>query len=612
VTKPSNTYNSGKGRATNPLGRTEPITDDERPFAEIRRTLTDVLRMLILHRWMFFVPFCLVASGAFIASLYYPRTYSASTTFERRNDPVMMNLPMSAGAASFKYFRNTMVRDLTSIETVGEVVEQLALIPDLEKNPDGSLTDRAKRRRDSLARALGATLEISTTSPSELIDVIKITYTGSDPQNGSRLVDAVKKSYVRRTMSWIHDFLTSQRDYFRQEASEAMKEVNDAQRVETEMRLASPYADPSDPSSIALKLSQLELERRELLMRKREYDAELGAQRQMLAAIEPELPAVVGPPTPSDATPLSPVNAASLRVGAQVFAIDREINNLRESRGMTDEHPAIQELLAGRRRLLTDFGGGSSENALALSHAPVPAPAGTDHASRATADAAQADRARLLVQIAAQESKLKDVEISLQTTEEALAQVRTAKDEVGHKQEEFAEVTGRVERAREVHSRLERTVAEIEPAIKAIEQDRLLQFSEGQAARGSNIPISPKAATIVLLALAAGLAAGALFVILAELIDHVYRSSGQVARSLGLPMLEAIDEIVTAQDRRRLFVRRAVVMPVLLVGFVGFTGLAGSLAYCSIAQPWTYQKLRKIPAAALELFIETTPQTTIG
>ena len=97
---------------TSSIGRNETVQDDDRPFAEMRKNINDVLRMITLHRWVFFIPFCLVSCSAFIASLYYPRTYQAKTSFERRNDPVMMNLPMSAGAASFKYFRNTMVRDL--------------------------------------------------------------------------------------------------------------------------------------------------------------------------------------------------------------------------------------------------------------------------------------------------------------------------------------------------------------------------------------------------------------------------------------------------------------------------------------------------------------------
>ena len=88
-------------------------------------------------------------------------------------------------------------------------------------------------------------------------------------------------------------------------------------------------------------------------------------------------------------------------------------------------------------------------------------------------------------------------------------------------------------------------------------------------------------------------------------MDNIFRGSSQVARSLGLPILEAIDEIVTGQDRRRLLVRRAVVTPLVVTLCVALSGLTGSMAYLSIMQPRTYQEIRKIPQAALELFIET-------
>lgn len=207
------------------LGRAESGGEDDRPFAEIRRTLHDALRLLSLHRWVFFVPFCIVSCAAFIGSLYYPRTYSATTAFEVRNDPVMSNLPLSAGVASYRYFRNTMVRDLTSPECMGEVVEKLGLINDAERNPDGTLVREWVRRRDSLARSLGADLNVASSSPSELIDIVKIAYTGPDPAIGKNLVDAVKHTYIRRTRAWIKDFLVSQRDYFLRESDEAGLEV---------------------------------------------------------------------------------------------------------------------------------------------------------------------------------------------------------------------------------------------------------------------------------------------------------------------------------------------------------------------------------------------------
>jgi len=627
-TSPTKAYT--KSGNTSGLGRTEFNSDDDRPFSEIRRTLNDILRMLVLHRWMFLIPFTLVSSGAFIASLSYPRVYKASTVFERQNDPVMMNLPMSAGAAGFKYFRNTMVRDVTSLETVGEVVEKLGLAGKLERTQDGALTHQAKRRRDAVARSLAGTLSVTTSSPSEMIDVIRITYTGPDPDVGARFVEEVKRTYVRRTMKWIHEFLTSQRDYFQREAKIALGKFRTAQRAETELRLAHPFVNPTDPSSIALRESQLELERNELARRKREYAQELSAARQMLAALGPDPIELVS--TNDNGSSTSPsvvqtVNPEYLRLRARLATLDAQIRELRDTRGMTDQHPDVQERLA-ERRVLTDelkrlrapadapAAGDNADKAIARANTPVvlaaaPVPALPPSRGVPLSESNRIDRARLTLQAETAEAKLKDVAISLETTETALMQIRKAKSEIGSQQEVFGNASDTVQRAREKHARLERTVSELEPVITAIEQNRLLQFSEGQRARGSRIPVSPKSTTVVLLALVAGLGAGVIFVILAELLDNVYRSSGQVSRSLGLPLLEAIDEIVTGQDRRKMLVKRAFVAPLIVTMCVAVTGLTGSMAYLSINRPWAYEKIRKIPEAALQLFVDI-PQNKKG
>ncbi len=593
------------------LGRAETGSDDDRPFSEIRRALQDGFRLLALHRWMFFVPFCLVSCGAFIASLYVPRTYTASTTFELRNDPVMSNLPLSAGVASFRYFRNTMVRDLTSPECMGEVVEKLGLIRDAERNPDGTLTREWAKRRDSLARSLGANLTISTSSPSELIDIVKITYTGADALIGKGLVDAAKHTYIRRTRAWIKDFLVGQRDYFLRDAEDATREVTEAQRGETQLRLENPYINPAEPGAISARIAQLEIEHRELQMRKREYEAELAAQRQMLATLEP--PVAASPVTDAlSETDLASASPETLSLLSQIQDIHQKVAKLRETRGMTDEHPEIRAMLSDRRALeiqLKETRAGDSRLA-ELYGPPSHVAAGAVAQISASAVGWQGERARMMVQIAAITDKLKEVEVGLQTNQMTLSGLNEAKGELFEKQERFTEVIGRVNKARYRQSQISTLLATIEPAINAAQQDRLLQFSEGQPARGSVTPISPKATTVVLLAALAGLVAGAIFVFLAEVLDHVYRSSGQVARGLGLPMLEAIDEIVTGNDRRRLLVHQAVVTPLLIVVCVGLTGLTGSMAFLSLTRPWTYERIRNIPQAALDLFIDSQKTTT--
>ncbi len=590
--------------------------EEDRPLAEVRKNLNEIWRMVSLHRWMFFIPFCIVSSGAFVASLYYPRTYRATTTFERKNDPIMMNVPMSAGAASFKLFRNTIVRDLTSTSYMSEVVEKIGLLDHAERDENGKLTPASEQLRTNLARSLGGTLTISTSSPSELIDVIRITYTGPDPKIGKKLVEQAKHTYVHRTMEWIHEFLVKQRDYFRNEAKLATEELRVAQLDEMKLKLNHPLIASGDASQIASRMTQLEAERRGLELRQREYQGELDAHRESLAAIGDHMPIT---PTGDSGSRNSygsvPASAASVRLLGQIASVTAKIESLRQDQGMTDHHPTVvaqlkvrsvlEQRLAKQRELDKKLGEANADLTL------VPQPA--EVALTPEAREWQRGRNQLLVKISAQQQKLREIEIDLETNREATERLLDAKTQLFDRRDEFDNILARVIRCRQRLAQHEETLAGIEPVIKTIEQGRLLQFSEGSPPIGGATPISPKSASIVVLALLAGLAAGVIFVILAELVDGVYRSSAHVAKSLGLPVLESIDEIVTGPDKRRILVQRAVVSPLIVACCLGMTGLAGSMAYLSLRRPWTYERIRSIPQAALELFIDSDqPEATPG
>lgn len=608
ASKQSSPSSSGRGQVAGAAARSDNPPEDDRPFAEIRRNLNDLVRMLALHRWAFFVPCCLVASTAFILSLYYPRTYRATTSFERRNDPIMVNLPNAAGAASFKYFRSTMSRDLTSVAYMADAVDNLDLTKDFEKNEDGTLTKASRSRRDSLARALGSRISISTTSPSEHVDIVRIIYTGPDPTIGRKLLDAVKATYIERTKVWMGEFLESQRSYFAQQLEQSSEVLRAAQREETKLRLENPYVNVKNPGAISTRLSELELEKRELSSRKREYREELSSMEQMFASAGPVAVAGGGANLGLSIPEVAYVSPETMQLIGELGKIDTKIATLRATRGMTDEHPDIKVLKSKRQAFVT----GLETNRKQDRQVPQ------SNASMSTIAAArpvlalqpwQREQSRLRVQIASQQAKMRDVDHRMEANLAALELVRDAKRNLFQRQDEFEDATAAINKARRRYSEVNATLARIEPAIAAADKNRLVQFSKGDPARGGGIAVNPKAKTIVLLAVVCGIIAGVIFVVLAEILDNVYRSASRVSRSLGIPILEAIDEIVTSADRRRQLVRRAVVAPLLVGCCLVFTGVTGSMAYLSIERPWTYQQFKKIPEAALNLMAGKVPDS---
>jgi hypothetical protein len=385
------------------------------------------------------------------------------------------------------------------------------------------------------------------------------------------------------------------------EKSEALTELRAAEREQTRLLLDNPYLDPQNPGSISAKLLQLEMERNDLERRQREHEADLDAYKQMLAAIESG--ATISTDTASDEQPSVYASPETRRLMSAIAGIEKKITVLKTTRSMTDRHPQIQGLLATRKWRNIDLQAQRErDREFALLHGPLEIAKLTVAMPKEQVPAPwRADQARLLVQINSKEAKLRDVAFSLDFNELESGKLTEAKGMVFDRQEEYADTAANREKARQRHGSHVSMLSKIEPAIRVNKQGKLLHWSMGEPARGSRIPLDPKAKTIVLLALLAGALCGVIFVVLAEVFDHAYRSADQVSKSLGIPLLAAIDEIVTTEARRRLLIRRAVVAPIVLAIFVGFAGASGSLAYLSIQRPDTYLKLRDIPRAALEL-----------
>ncbi|MCO6435865.1 MAG: hypothetical protein J5J06_02115 [Phycisphaerae bacterium] len=578
--------------------RPEGALNDDRPFAEIRRNLHDLLRIISLHRWAFFVPFCLVTSAAFLLSLRYPRTYSAYTSFERQNDPLIMELPGAPRTDSLKVYTNALERELTSASGLMEIVEGMDLIDPAFRNPDGTWSPAGLQRRAALASALAPTITITTGSPTQHLDIIQLRYNGPDPTIGPRLLDELKKTYIRKSLHWTHDFLERQRAYLQREADAASEELKGARREETAWRLANPHVNIEDPGALAAQIEQLELSRRELILQRREHESQLAAYQQLQAdaTAPPEAPPSVGPMPLPPARSTALEDAETSRLKKELADLDSRIEDLRVTRGMTDLHPEIQKLRETRDATLRML---DRQQESLVEVAMTPSGPG----ARETASAASRNPAldRFVVEIAAERSKLANLAISIQTVEDKIASLKQARSELFQRQEEFADVQERVVLASRRHQQVLNSIAAVEPAIQAVEAGHFLQFSPGEPARGSVIPVNPKSTTILLLAVLAGIAAGTVFTVLAEVFDNVYRSSTEVARSLGLPILDSIDEIITSADRRKRILTQSVLSPIVVTCFLVITLYTGTMAYLSIQNPGSFKRLKRIPEAAMRL-----------
>jgi len=95
--------------------------------------------------------------------------------------------------------------------------------------------------------------------------------------------------------------------------------------------------------------------------------------------------------------------------------------------------------------------------------------------------------------------------------------------------------------------------------------------------------------------LAIGAAAGVLVVLIVELMDRTYRTAKQLRTSLGIPVIEGIEEILSRAARQKRLLRRLVLVPAAAGVAIGLVLVTGSMAYLSIERPSDYELLKESP-----------------
>src|SRR3989442_3423561 len=113
---------------------------DEFSVTDLRHTLTEVWRVVTDRRRWFLLPFCIVTTLACLASHVVPRRYTATTLFERDNDPVLAGLLGQRWTQAYEEQRQRIDADLADKAAILEILAELNLPRGLPRDDSGALT----------------------------------------------------------------------------------------------------------------------------------------------------------------------------------------------------------------------------------------------------------------------------------------------------------------------------------------------------------------------------------------------------------------------------------------------------------------------------------------
>lgn len=553
---------------------------EEFSVTDFRHLLQEAWRIIRQRRWYFVFPFCVATSLACLASLWVPRQYSTKTVIKREQDPVFASLLGTNWTQPYTEMRKRILSDLQNEETIEQVVADLDLPAGLSRYPNGDLTPEGAAARGAYVAGIITNLTIQSMSADSNVDLVAIKLTLPDAENLPRVLAAIRDRYISNASRRTVEVLRDVKQFFETESDRCRTEMGVLQKALAEYEARYPsinpdFADPTRTEQTTLAVERLSLERKlDELKTRGERLAE------NLARISRE--AGSAPTTGGEPAVRMEPNPRYLELAAEIQRIQREVAEKKTLRGMTDAHPIIEQLRATMNLRRNEMKGIPRE----IEASSI------DRSDKAAVEIPLEERLRR--QLAENESEATAAQARLAAITDQVGEIeRTRAQAVDHRQD-YLKLRQQSDSLKSQLTTWQQNIDSIQNIFMAEERNRTVHFSTLRDVLPVERPSSPQAGVVLLICLGVGVACGVLAILGVELADRSYRTVKQLQSSLGLPVIEGIDEILTATVRRRRLVNSFVVMPLAATIGAAAVAFAGALAYVSIDNPGSYQQLRKL------------------
>jgi hypothetical protein len=207
--------------------------------------------------------------------------------------------------------------------------------------------------------------------------------------------------------------------------------------------------------------------------------------------------------------------------------------------------------------------------------------------------------ARLELEQTALERKIAGHESRLEAIAAELNRIERGRTFAADRRQDYLKLGEKAGLVRAEMESWQKNIGPIQHILSVEDKGRTVQFATVEDGSPVTRPIAPSATVVVLLCMAIGAAIGALVALISELVDRSFRTVKQLKSTLGLPVIESIDEIVTEAIRRRRLLKRFVMMPVATVVCAMAMLVSGTMAYMSLENPARYERLKSSPLDAM-------------
>lgn len=527
--------------------------------------LREWTHILYRHRFKALFPALLAAILAVVVSYKIPREYRADAKFERKSDPAMRSAGANTADNLLFTIRQKINEDIKGVTAVEQLVEDLGLTRDLPHTNDGALTVVGQQAKLDLVKRFQERIQISWQIRSDSLEHITISFTDGSRELPPRVVNRIVDNYMDETRRELSDMLTNSQAFFQREMERYKGQVQDLENRKLTFMRDNPGLNPDDPNSLNARQTEVSSTLSRVLNEIEMTKGEIAKTDEYIKGQPEKIKNIRQGENPK---------LTDLR--ARIAGLNRDIDDMKRA-NMTEEHPRLK---AARKQVA------SLEAEEKTMQAMVEI--GVDEAvneQRATAIRENETRMGRIAALERQKTELSNQLDAIAAQTKNFLILRN----------EFVGIERRLAEAQEQLNFWDDKFKKTSMAVAFEVSQKGVRMQWLNRAPDIGKPSRPTFVQIAAMSGAAFLGIAAVIIILAELLDHSFRTPDQAVEELKLPLLGAVSEIVTPglAMRRRFF--NWGVLPVATVALTLTFAVLLGVTYISLDNPQRFDQLRARP-----------------
>jgi polysaccharide chain length determinant protein (PEP-CTERM system associated) len=457
---------------------------DDTPISAPRRSLSDYLEIPFRHPWLILFPFVAIVGGSVIWSRVVPRKYYAYTSILVESEKVPSGVAPRGQEKSERRMQ-TIRQDVLSGNRIEQVLKETNPYP--ESAGTMALTDLVEQLRGNLDVAVRGS------------DSFSIGCTHSDPQKAAEVVNRVATLFVEETTRARAQQVEDANSFLDTEVTEARKNLET--KEETVRRFKEAHMGTLPEQSTA-NLSTLQ----RLQQQAQAVGEDLRAAQTRQGDLEKQL---------ADLSQGGTAPGLADGPQAEINEIRKQLANLRTR--YTDEHPDVRHLLNRLAAL---------ENRTSVDQKSA-RPEGDPVATATQLRLEQVKREAFALQVKQHslEERIADLQARIDSTPRTEQQLTTLTRDSGNLKENYFALLNKK--------------LDAQMAARLEERWRGESFRILEPARVPDRPFYPNQILFVTIGVVAGLLVGLAAAVLADILDHSFKSLADV-EALPYPLLSTV------------------------------------------------------------------------